>query len=78
MYEDMWEINVDCAPKSRPKIDVREGRADIDITPVPPKIGWKVNPKAKINATRYKVDIYMDVWPDIKFEYVGKNIDREI
>ncbi len=78
MYEDMWEINVDCAPKSRPKIDVREGRADIDITPVPPKIGWKVNPKAKINATRHKVDIYMDVWPDIKFEYVGKNIDREI
>ena len=35
-------------------------------------------PKANIVASPHKVDIYMAVWPNIKFEYVGSNIDREI
>lgn len=78
MYDDICEINVDCAPKSRPKIEVREGRADVEVTPRPPAINWEVYPKANIVASRYKVDIYMAVWPNIKFEYVGNNIDREI
>lgn len=78
MYEELCEINVDIAPKSRPQIEVREGKAEIEVKPMPPIINWAVYPKANIDATRHKVDIYMEVWPDIKFEYVGNNIDREI
>lgn len=78
MHRDEMELNIDIAPKSRPNIHVKEGRVDIDVIPMSAEIDWQVHTKANINATRHKVDIYMDIWPDIKFEYVGKNVDREI
>lgn len=76
--ESEGELNIVMMPKSRPKIWVDEGRADINWRPNPAKIDWQVHTKANIEATRHKVDIYMDVWPDIKIEYVGDNVDREI
>ena len=76
--ESEGELNIVMMPKSRPKIWVDEGRADINWRPNPADIEWHVHTKANIEATRHKVDIYMERWPDIKVEYVGKNLNKTI
>ena len=73
------EFNIVSMPMSRPDIKVDEGRADIVVLPKSPTIDWDVRTKAQIEAETYpKADIYIKTWPDIKFEYVGKNIDLKV
>lgn len=76
--ESEGELNIVMMPRSRPRIWIDEGYAHIAWQPRPAEIKWDLHTKAKIEASRHRVDIYMDVWPDIKIEYLGANLDREI
>ncbi|NMA96037.1 MAG: hypothetical protein GX974_08355 [Clostridiales bacterium] len=76
--ESKGELNIVMMPRSRPKIWTDLGKVDIDISPNPADIKWNIHTRASIEATRHKVDIYMDVWPDINIDYIGKTFDREV
>ncbi|WP_129723364.1 DUF6470 family protein [Xylanivirga thermophila] len=78
MFKYEGDLNLVCAPTSRPKIELEEGETNIRITPRPADIQWYVHTTADIKATRHKVDIYMERWPDIKVEYVGKKLNKTI
>lgn len=64
-------------PKSRPKIDVVEGKVDVKYIPGKVNLNVKVN-KPILNVNHGKVDIYMKQWPDIKIEYFGESLDTKL
>lgn len=65
-------------PKSRPKISWTKGYVDIRWRQKPLRIEWDVSNKVNINVTRSNVEIYMRQYPDIKIEYIGNIVDRQI
>jgi len=64
-------------PKSRPIINLREGRVDINIREGKANIDVKIN-KPIINYMRGRVDIYLRQKNSIKIEYLGKRFNKRI
>ncbi|MDD3840305.1 MAG: DUF6470 family protein [Clostridia bacterium] len=75
VYIDHRDYNVDCAPKSRPKIEF-SGSVTVDVRKGYFNIKPQINP-AQISADFAEIDIETTP-PEIHIEYTGKNVDRYI
>lgn len=71
------EFTFKTVPKSRPKIDLKEGKVDIKVHEGRVNLDVKVS-KPIINYSRGNVDIYLRQKKSIDIEYVGQEIDRII
>ncbi len=71
------EFGLDFIPKSRPRIELIEGKPKITVHEGKVNIDVKVN-KPIINYTRGKVDIYLRQKNSIDIQYVGEKIDKQI
>lgn len=72
-----YDFNIDFIPKSRPIIDFKGGRIDIQVDE-----GY-VEIKAKPNLPTIDVEVggiefYLRQKPDIKIEYIGNALDKTI
>lgn len=75
--QSIQEFNIDFIPKSRPEIDLEEGRVeinleegDVDIESAPTEVN--------LDISRGKVEIYLRQKPFIDVEYVGDNLNMSI
>lgn len=69
--------NIDFIPKSRPKIDFVGGNVDITVDEGYVEVKSKPNPPI-IEVEAGKVEVFLRQKPEIKFEYVGNNLDKSI
>ncbi len=71
------EFNFDLVPKSRPKIELIRGKADITLHRGKVEMDVRVN-KPIINYTRGKVEIYLKQRNSIEIEHIENRFDRKI
>jgi len=72
------ETNIVFMPTSRPIIDIRAGKFNINFRPDILSIDWEVHTRANIEATRARVEYYMKEWPGIEIEYIGDRLDEYV
>ncbi len=65
-------------PQSRPKIEWTPGYVNIEFKQNQPRVNWNINNRARIDAEKSRVEVFMERYPSIKIEYVGNTIDRQI
>lgn len=71
------EFNFGFIPKSRPKIDVIEGKVNIQAHEGKVSLDVKVN-RPIVDYTRGKVEIYLRQKNSIDIQYIGSNMDKKI
>lgn len=71
---DQHEFNIGTIPRSRPQIDFTGGNVDIKV--LEGRVEIKTNPnKPNIEYQPGKVEIFMERYPEINFNYVGNKLD---
>lgn len=71
------EFNIGTVPKSRPKIDLIEGKVNIQVHEGKVNMDVKVN-RPTIDYTRGKVDIYLRQKNSIEIQYIGSKFDKVV
>lgn len=71
------EVNIGFIPKSRPKIELEEGKVSISLQKG--KVDIQNKPQdVNLNFNRGKVEIYLRQNPSIDIEYIGNGLDFKI
>lgn len=71
------EVNIDFIPKSRPKIELKEGKVNINVQEGEVDIQSKPQ-DVNLNLNRGKVEIYLRQKPFIDIEYIGNHLDFKL
>jgi hypothetical protein len=71
------EVNIDFVPKSRPEIDLNEGKVDINLKRGDVSIQSKPQ-DVNLNYSVGKAEIFLRQKPFIDIEYIGNHLDFKI
>ncbi len=71
------QFTFETMPKSRPKIELKEGKPHIEVHKGRVNFDVKVN-KPIINYSRGSVEIYLRQKNSIDIQYVGKEVDKKV
>lgn len=71
------EVNIDFIPKSRPKVDLKEGKVDINLEKGEVSVQSKPQ-DVNLNYNAAKVEVYIRQNPFIDIEYIGNHLDFKI
>lgn len=71
------EVNIDFIPKSRPQVDLQEGKVDINLEKGEVSIQSKPQ-EVNLDYNVGKIEVYLRQKPFIDIEYTGNNLDFKI